>query len=65
MDHLLSPQAYVASASHYDNFFIRSYVALRTTTEKLAWGRPDSPFCHDASSKETDECSKEDKEEDV
>jgi len=41
MDHLLSPQAYVASASRYDKcrapiFLIRSYMALGATSKKAA-----------------------------
>jgi hypothetical protein len=43
MGHLLSPQAHVTSASHYDKyrapiFFIRSYITLRVTSKKAALG---------------------------
>jgi hypothetical protein len=44
IDHLLSPQAYVAYAIHYNKcraptFFIRFYVALGATAEKAALGK--------------------------
>ena len=44
MDHILSPQTYVAFASHYDKykaptFFYRSYVALGLQVKKAVLGK--------------------------
>ena len=48
MDHLLSPQAYVAYASHYDKcsaptFFIRFYMVFEATSKKPALGKALAP----------------------